>query len=135
MKGPKTSAPEQALEGFLRKTGLTREQLVERDGVLFAVISSKGRATPDLIPAARSAQAPALIVGGKDLAAMDADAAHGRSGMGCGRWPFHSAHERRGAAGFHVGLFRADLACLQSRQARTVRMIGPLRPAGPRRVW
>jgi glycyl-tRNA synthetase beta chain len=50
VKGPKTSAPEQALEGFLRKTGLAREQLVERDGVLFAVISSKGRATPDLIP-------------------------------------------------------------------------------------
>ena len=50
VKGPKTSAPEQALEGFLRKTGLTREQLVERDGVLFAVISSKGRSTPDLIP-------------------------------------------------------------------------------------
>lgn len=50
VKGPKTSAPEQALEGFLRKTGLTKEQLVERDGVLFAVISSKGRATADIIP-------------------------------------------------------------------------------------
>lgn len=50
VKGPKVSAPPQALEGFLRKTGLTREQLVERDGVLFAVISSQGRATPDLIP-------------------------------------------------------------------------------------
>lgn len=50
LKGPKVSAPEQALEGFLRKTGLTREQLVERDGVLFAVISQKGRATADLIP-------------------------------------------------------------------------------------
>ena len=50
IKGPKASAPEQALEGFLRKTGLTREQLVERDGVLFAVINSQGRATTDLIP-------------------------------------------------------------------------------------
>ena len=50
VKGPKASAPPQALEGFLRKTGLTREQLVERDGVLFAVISSQGRATPALIP-------------------------------------------------------------------------------------
>ncbi len=50
IKGPKTSAPEQALDGFLRKTGLTREQLVERDGVLFAVISEKGRATATLIP-------------------------------------------------------------------------------------
>jgi glycyl-tRNA synthetase beta chain len=49
VKGPKVSAPAQALEGFLRKTGLTREQLVERDGVLFAVLSSKGRATADLV--------------------------------------------------------------------------------------
>jgi len=51
LKGPKATAPEQALEGFLRKTGLTRDQLTERDGVLFAVISQKGRATADLIPA------------------------------------------------------------------------------------
>lgn len=50
LKGPKASAPEQALEGFLRKTGLTREQLVERDGVLFAVISQKGQSTAALIP-------------------------------------------------------------------------------------
>lgn len=50
VKGPKASAPEQALEGFLRKTGLTRDQLVERDGVLFAVISQQGQATPGLIP-------------------------------------------------------------------------------------
>jgi glycyl-tRNA synthetase beta chain len=49
VKGPKTSAPEQALEGFLRKTGLTREQLVERDGVFFAVISSKGQRTEDIL--------------------------------------------------------------------------------------
>lgn len=49
VKGPRASAPEQALAGFLRKTGLTRDQLVERDGVLFAVLSSKGRATTDLI--------------------------------------------------------------------------------------
>ncbi len=50
LKGPKAAAPEQALEGFLRKTGLTREQLVERDGVLFAVISQKGQSTAALIP-------------------------------------------------------------------------------------
>lgn len=50
LKGPKASAPEQALEGFLRKTGLTRDQLVERDGVLFAVISQKGQSTAALIP-------------------------------------------------------------------------------------
>ena len=51
-KGPKTSAPPQALEGFLRKTGLTREQLVERDGILFAVIDKPGRATADVLAAA-----------------------------------------------------------------------------------
>ncbi len=50
MKGPRANAPEQALEGFIRKTGLTRDQLTERDGVLFAVIDQKGRATADLIP-------------------------------------------------------------------------------------
>ncbi|NJC41586.1 glycyl-tRNA synthetase beta chain [Brevundimonas alba] len=50
LKGPRANAPEQALEGFLRKTGLTRDQLVERDGVLFAVISQKGQPTAGLIP-------------------------------------------------------------------------------------
>lgn len=49
LKGPKTSAPAQALEGFLRKTGLTQNQLVERDGVWFAEISSKGRATTEVV--------------------------------------------------------------------------------------
>jgi glycyl-tRNA synthetase beta chain len=44
-KGPRASAPPQALEGFLRKTGLTRDQLEERDGVLFAVVDKPGRAT------------------------------------------------------------------------------------------
>ena len=56
-KGPRTSAPEQALEGFLRKTGLAKEQLVERDGVWFAVTHKPGRATKDVL-----AQAiPAII--------------------------------------------------------------------------
>ena len=49
IKGPKTAAPPQALDGFLRKTGLTRDQLVERDGVLFAVIDKPGRATTDVL--------------------------------------------------------------------------------------
>ena len=43
VKGPRSSAPPQALEGFLRKTGLKREQLEERDGTLFAVIDRPGR--------------------------------------------------------------------------------------------
>ena len=50
VKGPRANAPEQALDGFLRKTGLTKDQLVERDGVFFAVIRSKGQATAALIP-------------------------------------------------------------------------------------
>uniref|UniRef100_UPI000287DE2A glycine--tRNA ligase subunit beta n=1 Tax=Sphingomonas sp. PAMC 26621 TaxID=1112213 RepID=UPI000287DE2A len=56
-KGPKASAPPQAHEGFLRKTGLTREQLVERDGVLFAVIERAGRATTGVLAEA----IPAII--------------------------------------------------------------------------
>ena len=49
VKGPKTSAPAQALDGFLRKTGLQREQLEERDGVLFAVVERPRRPAADLI--------------------------------------------------------------------------------------
>ncbi len=48
LKGPKASAPPQALEGFLRKTGLTREQQTERDGVLYAVTSRAGRPTAEI---------------------------------------------------------------------------------------
>ncbi len=48
-KGPRANAPEQALAGFLRSTGLTREQLVERDGILFAVIEKKGRQTTEIV--------------------------------------------------------------------------------------
>ena len=43
-KGPRSSAPPQALEGFLRKTGLTVDQLEDRDGVFFAVVEKPGRA-------------------------------------------------------------------------------------------
>lgn len=57
IKGPRASAPEQALEGFLRKTGLTREQLVDRDGVLFAVIDKPGRQTLEVLAEA----IPAII--------------------------------------------------------------------------
>ncbi|SEM49559.1 glycyl-tRNA synthetase beta chain [Sphingomonas gellani] len=49
VKGPRASAPPQALEGFLRKTGLAREDLVERDGVLFAVTNKPGRATAEVL--------------------------------------------------------------------------------------
>jgi glycyl-tRNA synthetase beta chain len=49
IKGPRSSAPPQALDGFLRKTGLSRDQLEERDGVLFAVIDRPGRAAADVL--------------------------------------------------------------------------------------
>ncbi|MFZ5718277.1 MAG: glycine--tRNA ligase subunit beta [Pseudomonadota bacterium] len=49
VKGPRTSAPDQALEGFLRKNGLTKDQLVERDGVWFATLERKGRPTPEIV--------------------------------------------------------------------------------------
>jgi len=49
LKGPKVGAPPQALEGFLRKTGLTADQLTERGGVLFAVTQKPGRATKDVL--------------------------------------------------------------------------------------
>jgi len=52
VKGPRASAPAQALEGFLRKTGLTRDSLVEREGVLFAVVNKPGRPTVDVLAAA-----------------------------------------------------------------------------------
>jgi glycyl-tRNA synthetase beta chain len=48
-KGPRANAPAQAIDGFLRSTGLAREQLVERDGVLFAVTQRKGRPTPEIV--------------------------------------------------------------------------------------
>jgi glycyl-tRNA synthetase beta chain len=57
LKGPKTSAPPQALEGFLRKTGLTREQLTTRDGVFYAITEKPGRATTAVLAEA----IPAII--------------------------------------------------------------------------
>ena len=47
VKGPAATAPAQAIEGFLKKTGLAREQLEAREtpkgAVLFAVIRREGR--------------------------------------------------------------------------------------------
>src|SRR4051794_32418072 len=49
IKGPRTSAPPQALDGFLRKTGLAKEQLKERDGIYFAVIERAGRPAAEIL--------------------------------------------------------------------------------------
>jgi glycyl-tRNA synthetase beta chain len=57
LKGPKLGAPAQALEGFLRKTGLTQQQLTTRDGVYFAVSEKPGRETREVLAEA----IPAII--------------------------------------------------------------------------
>jgi len=49
VKGPRTSAPPQALEGFLRKTGLTQDQLQDRDGVWFGQIDKPGQGAAAVI--------------------------------------------------------------------------------------
>ena len=48
-KGPRVGSPDKAMEGFLRSTGLTMDQLVEQDGVWFAKIERKGRPTPEIV--------------------------------------------------------------------------------------
>ncbi|KQZ33540.1 glycine--tRNA ligase subunit beta [Caulobacter sp. Root1472] len=49
LKGPRVGAPPQAMEGFLRKAGLTQDQLVERDGVWMAFLDKKGRPTTQIV--------------------------------------------------------------------------------------
>ncbi|WP_370161881.1 glycine--tRNA ligase subunit beta [Limimaricola soesokkakensis] len=52
-KGPRTDAPEKALEGFLRSTGLTKDQLEIRDEkkgqAYFAKITHKGRPAEEIV--------------------------------------------------------------------------------------
>ena len=52
-KGPQTSANEKAVEGFLRSTGLTLDQLEIRDDkkgqVYFAVVTKPGRKAPEIV--------------------------------------------------------------------------------------
>ncbi|SMO37634.1 glycine--tRNA ligase subunit beta [Paracoccus laeviglucosivorans] len=52
-KGPRTDAPDAALEGFLRSTGLTRDQLEARDDkkgqVWFATLTKPGRPASDIV--------------------------------------------------------------------------------------
>lgn len=76
LKGPRSSAPPQALEGFLRKTGLTQDQLEDRDGVYFAVIDKPGRATAEVLAEAipaivRSFSWPKSMRWGKESASSE----------------------------------------------------------------
>ncbi|OOY31326.1 glycine--tRNA ligase subunit beta [Thioclava sp. F36-6] len=52
-KGPRTDAPEKAIEGFLRSTGLSMDQLEARDDkkgqVYFAVIEKPGRPATEIV--------------------------------------------------------------------------------------
>src|SRR6478735_5148541 len=48
-KGPRVGSPDQALEGVLRSTGLTRDQLTERDGLYFAQLHKAGRTTAEIV--------------------------------------------------------------------------------------
>ncbi|TYP64740.1 glycyl-tRNA synthetase beta chain [Stutzerimonas stutzeri] len=52
-KGPRTDAPDAALEGFLRSTGLTRDQLQARDDkkgqVWYATVTKPGRPAADIV--------------------------------------------------------------------------------------
>lgn len=52
-KGPRTDAPQQAIDGFLRSTGLGRDQLTEvedkKGTFLVAIIEKQGGATADVI--------------------------------------------------------------------------------------
>ena len=57
VKGPRSSAPPQALEGFLRKTGLSQDQLEERDGVYYAITEKPGRSVKQVLAEA----IPAII--------------------------------------------------------------------------
>ena len=54
-RGPRADAPAQALAGFLKSTGLAREQLVERDDAkgrfFYAVIARPGRPAAELLAA------------------------------------------------------------------------------------
>ncbi|HJS46043.1 MAG TPA: glycine--tRNA ligase subunit beta [Rhizomicrobium sp.] len=53
LKGPKSDAPQAALDGFLKKTGLTKDQLkvekTPKGDVYMAVVERKGRETPHVL--------------------------------------------------------------------------------------
>ena len=60
-RGPRADAPPQALEGFLKSTGLTRDQLEERaekkGAFLYAVLTKPGRPTAEVL----SEAIPAIV--------------------------------------------------------------------------
>jgi len=63
-RGPRIDAPQQALDGFLRSTGLTKNQLTTRDTgkgeFYFAITEQKGRPTKDVLVEALQNILPSL---------------------------------------------------------------------------
>ncbi len=49
LKGPRVGSPPQAIEGFLKKTDLKPDQLIERDGVYYATLTKTGGPTSEII--------------------------------------------------------------------------------------
>ncbi len=61
-RGPKIGAPEQALEGFLRASGLKdTSQCEQREGYWYAVIKKKGGSSSKLLPAIIEAAVRAIV--------------------------------------------------------------------------
>jgi glycyl-tRNA synthetase beta chain len=80
-KGPKADAPAAAIEGFLRSTGLTRDQLTLREdkkgAVLFAVIEKPGRPAAEIVAEVldrtiRNSRGPNPCAGGREPCAGSA---------------------------------------------------------------
>src|SRR5690606_29259634 len=63
-RGPRVGAPEKAVEGFLKSTGLSLDQLEERESdkgaFYYAVIETRGRPTIEVLPDLLSAAVSAL---------------------------------------------------------------------------
>ena len=49
-RGPKISAPEVALAGFLKSTGKTKDQLIQKDDYWYAELSQEGKPIQELLP-------------------------------------------------------------------------------------
>jgi glycyl-tRNA synthetase beta chain len=49
-RGPRADAPEQARAGFARKHGVTADELLERDGFVWAIVAPVSRPVSELVP-------------------------------------------------------------------------------------
>ena len=60
VRGPRVDAPEQARAGFARKHGLSADDLVERDGLVWAISEGAATAVDELVPELVSAMVGAI---------------------------------------------------------------------------